>query len=184
LELRYTSGEDFPQLSYFVGGTGPCLVLLHGFPQSGVLWQKVWGALSESFTVIAPDLPGVGGSSFSGRALTMEKMAESVKLILDAEHISEAVIAGHSMGGYVAMAFAELYPKTLQGLCMVHSLATADDEDKKENRRKAIRLIGKGGREAFIKQMMPGLFSEAFKKSHPEVIEGQIKLGCEVPAEA
>jgi len=109
-------------------------------------------------------LPGSGKSSFEGEELSMEDMAESVKLILDEEQVDGAVIAGHSMGGYVTMAFAELYPGRLKGLGLVHSFATEDSEEKKEQRRKSIDLFRKGGKDTFIRQMIPALFSPASKK--------------------
>jgi pimeloyl-ACP methyl ester carboxylesterase len=81
------------------------------------------------------------------------------------------------MGGYVAIAFAELYAKNISGLAFVHSLATADSEEKKEQRRKSIELLKKGGKEPFVRQMMPGLFSEKFKNEHLDEINGQVKEG-------
>lgn len=174
--------DKFPTLAYFKAGKGPAMVLLHGFPENAELWHKVITRLSGSFTVIAPDMPGVGESTFV-EDISMEDMAESVHLILQKENIAKAVIAGHSMGGYVALAFAELYPDTVAGLSLVHSSAAADNEEKKETRRKAIELIKKGGKDGFIKQMIPGLFASSYKEANPEVIREYIERGLQVPAE-
>ncbi|RYD56492.1 MAG: alpha/beta hydrolase [Sphingobacteriales bacterium] len=175
--------ERFPNLCYRKTGNGPAFVLVHGFPENGDLWRKVVPALSESFTVIVPDLPGAGESTFTGD-LSIEDMADSLNLILENEGIDKAVVAGHSMGGYTAFAFAERFKDKLAGLSLVHSTASADDEEKKETRRKSIALIEKGGKDAFIRQMTPNLFSKKFKEEYPEVIEQQVKRGLQLPAES
>jgi pimeloyl-ACP methyl ester carboxylesterase len=163
------------RIHYRKTGAGPALVLLHGFPERSELWQGIEEHLSQSFTIIMPDFPGSGGSILE-RPTSIVEMAECVKDVIDAEGIGKAVIAGHSMGGYVALAFAAAYPGKVAGLSLVHSTASPDDEEKKENRRKSIALIQKGGRNAFINQMIPNLFSEPFKRSHPQVVESCIDM--------
>lgn len=181
-KLRITA-QNFPQLSYLKTGSGPVVMLLHGFPESGDLWREVWPSLSNQFTVIVPDLPGSGESSFDGETVSIEQLAGSVKLIADNEGIREAIIAGHSMGGYVALAFAELYGHMLRGLALVHSTAAADTEEKKETRRKSIELINKGGKEPFIRQMIPALFSTAFKDGN-EALNREIVKGLKLEAKS
>lgn len=177
--------EKFPVLSYRKTGEGPAVVLLHGFPEDGSLWERIWGSLSLHFTVLIPDLPCAGESTYSGTSLTIPDMAESVKLIMDAEDIDRAVLAGHSMGGYTAFNFADMYPERLAGLSAVHSFALADDEAKKDTRRKAIELMKKpGGREAFVKQMIPGLFAKSFKQQHPDMVEQQISRAMKMKTES
>jgi pimeloyl-ACP methyl ester carboxylesterase len=172
----------FPVLSYRKTGEGGAIVLLHGFPEDGDLWSVVRPELAKKFTIIVPDIPGSGASSFSGNDVSIEELAESVKLILDNEGLKKALIVGHSMGGYIAMAFAEKYPDRLSGLSMVHSVASADTEEKKETRRKAIELIRKGAKELFIKQMTPGLFSAAFKEQQPAKVSYQVERGLKLNA--
>ncbi len=162
-----------PRVFYRKMGTGPVVVLLHGFPESGTLWQNIWHELCASFTLIIPDFPGSGNSVLE-RATSIADMAVCVKDILDDEQIDTAVIAGHSMGGYVAFAFAGLYPSTLAGLSLVHSIPLADDDEKKKTRLKAIELIRNGGKNAFISQMIPNLFSPAFKQSKPLAVKVQV----------
>ena len=144
-------------------GAGPVLVLLHGFPESGTLWQNIWDELSVSFTLIIPDFPGSGNSILENET-SIADMAECVKAILDHEGIGRAVVAGHSMGGYVGFAFAGLYPECVAGLSLVHSTPKADDEEKVKMRLKVIELIRNGGKNAFISQMVPNLFAAGFKK--------------------
>ncbi len=101
-------------------------------------------------------------------------MAVCVKTILDNEGIDKTLIAGHSMGGYAAFAFAGLYPAMVAGLSLVHSTPVADDEEKKKTRLKAIELIRNGGKNAFISQMIPNLFSESFKQSNVQAVKEQV----------
>lgn len=172
MEHKQISTDKFSNISYRVGGNGPAIVLLHGFPLDHTLWNDITGLLTEKHTVITPDLPGAGQSSLpADEELSMENMAEAIKDILDAEGVNTAIIAGHSMGGYVSVAFAELFPEKLAGLAFVHSMATADSEEKKEQRRKSIELFNKGGKEPFIRQMVPGLFSERSKQRLSEDIK-------------
>jgi len=165
-------------------GSGPAIVLLHGFPESGVLWQQVWPELAERFTILVPDLPGSGQSGRGREKVTMESMAEVVNGMLEAENIDSAVFAGHSMGGYVSLAFAAKYGQKVKGLSMVHSTAYGDDEEKKNNRRKVIELIRKGGREAFIRQMIPALFSPSTREARPGIVEKQVESGLQLEAES
>ena len=179
-KLHKIFSPGFPVQSYRKMGSGPVIVLLHGFPEDGGLWSGIWDGLCEKFKIIVPDLPGSGGSVWGADNITIEQMAESVKHILDHEEVDMAVIAGHSMGGYTAIAFAELYPERLKGLSMVHSLASADTEEKKETRRKSIELIRKGGKEPFVKQKIPNLFAKAYKEQHPDVIKQQTERGLKL----
>lgn len=179
------SVPGFSQLSFRKKGSGPVLLLLHGFPEDGRLWDEVAPQLQENFTVIVPDLPGSGGSALPDSTLTVEKMAEAILAILKHEGISQAVIAGHSMGGYAALAFADRYPEMLKGLSLVHSTGTADTEEKKEQRRKSAALIRKeGGKEAFVKQMVPGLFASLFQQRYPAAVGKQIDRANEQNAES
>ena len=170
-------------LFYRKMGSGPAIVLLHGFPESGSLWRYVWDDLSANATVIIPDLPGSGNSPLEG-GCSIADMAASVKAILDGEQITRAVIAGHSMGGYVALAFAAMYPSAVAGLSLVHSTPVADDDEKKENRMKVIELVRKGGREAFLKQMVPNLFASTFKLASPELVNEQVTNALAMDADS
>lgn len=177
MNLKTIVTQKFPQLSYTVYGSGEAIVLIHGFPLNGSIWHEVAIEISKKYMVIVPDLPGSGQSTFAGDTLSVEDMAESVHVTLQAEGISKAVFAGHSMGGYAAIAFAELYPQSIAGLAMVHSTAAADTEEKKEQRRKSIALFNKeGGKEPFIRQMIPALFAESTKTTLKEAINTVTEL--------
>lgn len=176
MKAKTINTEKFPSLYYRVSGQGDAIVLLHGFPLDGSIWNKVSEKLSETNTVIVPDIPGSGESMFNGDELSMEDMADAVRAILKEEGIDKAIVAGHSMGGYAALAFAEKFPGMITGLALVHSSATADNDEKKEQRRKSIALFEKGGQDAFIKQMIPTLFAEQNKDRFKEEIEELTEL--------
>lgn len=122
-------------------GKGKAVVLLHGFLGSHKVWGYIAKELSKNYRVIVPDLPGHGKSPFHGGIHSMELLADSVKAVLDELKIKKCVITGHSMGGYAGLAFADLYPDHISGLCLFHSTAYADSEDKKHDRLRAIKLV-------------------------------------------
>jgi pimeloyl-ACP methyl ester carboxylesterase len=164
-------------------GSGPAVVLLHGFPENGTLWRNVWDTLSSSYTLFIPDLPG-SGKSAREKETSMQDMAECVKAMLDAEHVAEAVIAGHSMGGYAALAFAFSYPEMVAGVSLVHSTPAADDEEKRKTRIKSIELIQKGGKKAFISQMVPNLFSTVSRERLSSIINNLVDEGVNMEDES
>jgi pimeloyl-ACP methyl ester carboxylesterase len=169
-----------PEISYSRVGTGPAIVLIHGFPDSGAIWGTISDELRKAFTLFIPDLPGSGATPMPGD-VTIKDMATGIKVILEKEGVNRVVLVGHSMGGYVALAFARLFPEMVAGLSLVHSTAAADDEEKKEARLKVIEIIRKGGRETFIRQLTQNLFSASYRSLHPaEVLlkeEAGLKVG-------
>ncbi len=171
--MSEVSTTFFPRIFYRKMGSGPVAVLLHGFPESGTLWRNVWDDLSTAYTLIIPDLPGAGASELNG-FVSITQMAESIRSILDTEGIDKAVLIGHSMGGYVAFAFADLYPQYVSGLTLVHSTPFADDEEKKETRKKVIDIVEKGGKDAFLRTMVPGLFAEEYVKQNNAAVAEQV----------
>ncbi len=176
---------QFSKLSARMFGTEgkPVVVLVHGFPADGAMWREIVPLLAADFQVLVPDLPGVGNSSFQGEEISIEELADSIAALIDHLQIRKSVIAGHSMGGYIALAFAARYPEKLNGLSLIHSTAKADDNEKKNGRRKSIELIRKGGREAFIEASVPPLFADAFQKAHPEVMKVQQIQAMQVNSE-
>jgi 3-oxoadipate enol-lactonase len=157
--------------AYLEAGAGTPLVLLHGFPLSKAMWQPQVGALATAARVLAPDLPGFGGSRGFDGPPTVEAMADRVAEFLDAVGIREpAVIGGLSMGGYVTLAFARRHAKRLRGLILADTKADPDDETGKANRDKAIALAGEAGPGAVIDQMMPKFVSAETMTRRPEIV--------------
>jgi pimeloyl-ACP methyl ester carboxylesterase len=164
-------------------GKKPAVVLIHGFAENNQVWEQQQAYLSEQFIVIAPDLPGSGQTPLT-EPLSIESMADYVFTALQADGIENAVIIGHSMGGYVALALAEKYPAMIKGLGLFHSTAAPDSEEKKEGRLKSINIIEQYGGEAFIKQALPNMFSPVYKKQHPEQVEAYVSMGLQCPQES
>lgn len=158
---------------YKVEGDGPVVVLIHGVPADSNLWNNQVPVLVD-YKLIIPDLPGSGRSDLPAET-SIDSMAECIKAILDAEAVSEAIMIGHSMGGYITLAFAEEYPSNIKALGLFHSTAYADNEEKKKSRLKNIGFIEKHGSYEFMKQSTPGLFSDTFKKDNGQVVEDMIE---------
>jgi len=177
MNTKTISTKQSSSLHYRIAGEGNALMLVHGFPEDGGLWEKVGEELAKHFKVIIPDIPGSGKSDLVGKDISLEEIAEGLNEILVAENVSKVVLAGHSMGGYAWLAFAERFGNKLAGLSLVHSTALADGEEKKETRRKTIQLIEKGGKKPFVQQMIPSLFSESFKTKFPKKIATQMEHG-------
>src|SRR5690349_9785457 len=144
------------KIFYRIIGEGPAVMLLHGLPFDGSLWKRQLDSLS-GFKFIVPDLPGSGASEMF-EDMSMEGMAEAIKSILDSEQTAFITLIGHSMGGYISLAFAEKYPERLKGLGLFHSTAFADNEERKANRKKGIDFIEKNGAHDFLKTIIPSLF--------------------------
>jgi pimeloyl-ACP methyl ester carboxylesterase len=147
-------------IHYKTEGKGNALVLLHGFTESLEIWDDFSAELSVDFKVICVDLPGHGSSECIGETHTMELMADIIKAILDKEFVDECVMIGHSMGGYVTLAFAEKYPAYMKGLGLFHSSAFPDTPEGKANRTRAIEGIEKNHTE-FLMNFIPDLFAPA-----------------------
>lgn len=169
--ITYQSSKIF----YRTEGKGEPIVFIHGFAEDGTIWNNQIEFLQQYFLLIVPDLPGSGKSitlsTDNNQLSTIEYYADCIKQILTEEKISSCIIIGHSMGGYIALAFAEKYPENLKAFGLFHSTAFADSEEKKTMRRKSIDFINKHGVAEFIKQSTPNLFSASFKEKHPEIIE-------------
>ena len=105
----------------------------------------------------------------------MESLAAVLKQLLDKEGIERCVFIGHSMGGYISLAFAEHYPERMQALGFFHSTAYADSEEKKVNRRKSIEFIRQHGAAPYIRQSTPNLFAEKTREERPSLVEEMIR---------
>ncbi|HTI91041.1 MAG TPA: alpha/beta hydrolase [Puia sp.] len=161
-------------LFYRDEGKGLPVILLHGFAEDGSIWNKQTDQLKANYRLLIPDLPGSGRSSALTDETSMEKMAEDLVLMLDREDLQHCVLIGHSMGGYISLAFAEKYPERLRGLGLFHSTAYADTEEKRSARRKSIDFIQKNGSSPFIRQSTPNLFAPETRKDHPELVNEMI----------
>jgi len=154
-------------------GKGRVVVLLHGFLGSHQIWESTIQSLSKSFRVIAIDLPGHGNTDCFGYVHTMELLAKSVKAVMDSLRLKKYVIIGHSMGGYAGLAFADMYPDNLKGLCLYNSSAYADSDEKKRDRTRSIKVV-KANHKIFTTEVIKNLFAtKNFKYLKDEIAFAQ-----------
>lgn len=157
-------------LNYQISGNGKeNLVLLHGFMENLFVWDHLVHDLSSEFKIIRIDLPGHGQSKIYDEVHTMEFMAEKVNEVMEFLHLSEFHIVGHSMGGYVSLAFATLFPEKLKSLTLFFSTFMADSEEKKDIRERSLRVI-KENFKTYVNAGVPTFFGPFEKeKLHEEI---------------
>jgi pimeloyl-ACP methyl ester carboxylesterase len=165
-------------ISYTEAGQGEPLVLIHAFPTDKELWSLQIEGLKKYFRVIAIDLWGFGQSTDTdGNAVTMTEYADQVKELLDQLHIQKAVIGGESMGGYIALAFLEKYPRSVSGLVLSDTQAIADSEEAKVKREATARDVLAHGTEQLISGFMPKALTpqanDQIRKSLMKIVESQ-----------
>ncbi len=182
MQTKNISFQNLP-VYYSVSGAGPSVVLLHGFGEHCGVWKHQVSFLKKHFKVLIPDIPGSGKSAFIPGA-DIETYAEVIKEILDAENTNNNIdtrvtLIGHSMGGYISLAFAEKYPQYLNAFGLFHSSAFADNEEKKQARRRSIKFIQSQGAQEFLKTSIPGLFAENFVTKYPDKIAELVEGGKE-----
>jgi len=162
------------KLCYTVCGQGAPVVLVHGFAEDSDVWKHQRQELSKHYRLIMPDLPGAGASALTD-AFSMELGADYIRQVLDQENIARAIVIGHSMGGYITLAFAEKYADRLQAFGLFHSTAWPDSEEKKTSRQRGVEFIRTHGSHEFLKQSIPNLFSPGSRISMDEEIKGMIE---------
>ena len=156
-------------LAFSERGQGPALVLLHAFPLSRALWDKVVPRI-DGWRVITPDLPGFGASTTP--VPTIDAMADAVASMLDRCGVQTAVVGGCSMGGYVALAFAERYPQRVAGLVLADTKASADPEDVRQHRdRVAAQVETSASTQALAVTMPETLLGATTRAEQPELVE-------------
>jgi pimeloyl-ACP methyl ester carboxylesterase len=162
-------------IGYRSFGEGPAVVLLHGFGEDGTVWDAQVNHI-PGYRLLVPDLPGTGNSDLL-QDMTMEGMADAVFTLLETLTGKEPVtLVGHSMGGYITLAFAERYPQKLRSFGLFHSTAYADSEEKKATRRKGIEFIEQHGGPSFLKTTIPNLYSPTNRERLSYILQKHISL--------
>lgn len=176
------------ELAYARRGKGTPLVLLHGFPLDHHLWDEVSSLLEDTFDLILPDLRGFGESTTLDTPYTMDDYASDIAGLLDQLGIQKAAVAGHSMGGYVALAFARLYPERVSGLALVSSQVLADPPDRKAGRYKSAADVAEKGIGGVVEAMtskftsdprLQNLARAMMEKQQPAAYIGALKAMAE-----
>lgn len=173
---------------YFRQGSGQPVVLLHGFGEDSSIFYSQVAVLKDVCEVIVPDLPGSGRSELfikdDKKDVTLTNYADWLHAFLEQLELQQVIVLGHSMGGYLALAYAEKYGSNLKGFGLLHSTAFADSEEKKETRRKAIKIIESYGSYSFLRSTIPNLFAAGFKQQHPNVVNDLIEKGSSFQPQA
>ena len=157
------------EIAYDDTGSGPALVLLHGYPFNRSLWRDQVELLSQSHRVITPDLRGHGESEVA--PATMEGMARDIESLMQILEIPPAVIGGLSMGGYVTLAFYRLFPQRVRGLVLADTRASADTAEAKQTRAQQAELALKEGMAGITADMMPKLLRAETLAERPDIVE-------------
>ncbi|RKS55247.1 pimeloyl-ACP methyl ester carboxylesterase [Gillisia mitskevichiae] len=158
------------KLFYRSIGTGNPLLLLHGFLESSSIWDPFVEELSKRRQVITIDLPGHGKSGSLEEVHSMDLMADAVFNVLQQLKTEQVTIIGHSMGGYVSLAFCKKFPILTKGLVLLNSTPEPDNEDRKKNRDRAIKII-KNNKESYVSMAISNLLSEKNRTCFPKELE-------------
>lgn len=154
------------------------VVLLHGYGEDSTVWQEFIKLLDPKNEYITPDF------SRKKDCFSIPEYADWLKKEFDKLKIENAVIIGHSMGGYISLEFASNYPEKVIGLGLFHSSAAADSEEKKEARDKTIQFLIKHDTDYYIKHFYPNMFSEEFRTKKKKLLEENIERFSKIPNEA
>lgn len=159
-------------LVYKTVGSGDPVMFVHGFGEDSSIWKNQVEHLKNRFQLIIVDLPEKEDED----EWTLPYFAGLLKDILDKENIPLCTLIGHSMGGYITLAFADKYPDRLKGFGLVHSSAYADSDEKIATRRKGIAFIQENGAAPFLDTMIPNLFSSLTREKNPGLVNESKKV--------
>lgn len=155
------------ELSYTEMGQGTPVVLVHGFPLDHTIWMPVAEGLKDEARIIMPDLRGAGKSPETNETYTMRLLAEDILALIDRLKLEKVILVGHSMGGYVALAFAYAYPGRISGLGLIATQADADAPERRQGRLVTAREVKRRGVRFVADGMAP-------KLTHNEDLQKQL----------
>lgn len=165
---------------YTKKGKGESIILLHGFLENVIMWDAFVDDLAKTHQVVCIDLLGHGKTDCIGYIHTMTDMAEAVFAVLKTEKINKIKCVGHSMGGYVALALAELYPEIFTSLCLMNSSFEADDDERKTQRKRANTLV-KNNFENMVRMSFSNLFAPKSKKRFLQEFNNALSIALKTP---
>lgn len=178
----YDYGID--QLAYFDTGKAPVTILLiHGFGEDHTIWEKQIAFLAPHFRIIAPNLPGVHCKTLPlhhSQEPTIRNYVEVMHELMHHLHIEKYYVMGHSMGGYIGLAFADYYVNHVIGLGLIHSTTYADSDAKKASRMKVAEFLEEFGTSKYLETATANLFGNKFKSEHPDQIQHIIDSAHEI----
>lgn len=165
---------------YTDSGKGPAVVLIHGFLENTTMWNVIIPELSKRNRVIAIDLLGHGKSDCIGYTHSMELFAETLEAVLKKVRIRKCVLVGHSLGGYVALAFAAKHPKRVKGLCLMNSTSNEDTADRKLLRTRANKMVHKNFSN-LVRMSFTNLFSEESRIVFKDQMKNALSEAMQTP---
>jgi pimeloyl-ACP methyl ester carboxylesterase len=171
------------KINYSDTGQGSTVVLVHGYLETSEIWESFAKRLSEHFRVITIDLPGHGDSELPDNADSLEFIASVIKDLIDSLRSGKVYLAGHSLGGYITLAFLDLYPEKLNGYCLFHSQPLPDTPESREKREKEIKLVSEGKKDSFISDNIKRLFAEFNLDKLKEAVKRSINIASNVSSE-
>ncbi|GKU80966.1 alpha/beta fold hydrolase [Niallia sp. NCCP-28] len=178
MKTMIISGKE---VAYQEAGKGKTIILIHGFCGNAEYWENVMPLLTN-FHVVAIELRGHGKTSYNGESFLIEDLAKDIQCFLDKKELADVYMFGHSLGGYVTLAFAELFPEALAGFGLIHSTAYPDTEQGKEGRLTAIKKIQDVGMAEFVDGLIPNLFSDDSIRTKKEEVEKAKEIGYKTDA--
>ena len=182
----YHYGED--ELAYFDTGKSqlPTLLLIHGFGEDHCIWKAQIQYLSEFYRIIAPNLPGVHCKPLTihhSHQPQINLYVEVLHELMHHLHIEQYYVMGHSMGGYIGLAFADYYTNHVMGLGLIHSTTYADSDAKKASRMKVAEFLEEHGTLKYLETATANLFANPFKEQHPDKIQTVIDSASDISKE-
>jgi len=150
--------------------SGIPLIFIHGFCEDNRMWDEFIKLFPLNVRIIRPDLPGFGQSGLPDGEITIDIYAEAVHEILKQEKIANCILVEHSMGGYTALSFIERYADMLLGIVMFHSTAFADDDNKKQDRSRAIDFLNTHPKEIYVDEVYSKLFAPDFYTKNMQLV--------------
>lgn len=170
-------------VTYTDQGQGRAIVLLHGYLLTKEAWQPLAAILTPEFRVIAVDLPGHGDSEVAGGIHTMDFLAEAVRAVIIHAGEERVILAGHSMGGYATLAFAEKYPELLAGYVLFHSHPWADAPETIEKRKREIEVVRAGKKDIMYPPNISNMFADENVGRMAAQLERLKENASRIPAE-
>jgi pimeloyl-ACP methyl ester carboxylesterase len=177
--IHYNDGKIY----YSDIGGGDIIVLLHGYFETSDIWTGFAKKLSSAYRVISVDLPGHGLSKVYSECHTVEFMAGAVKCLLDNLNIKKIFLAGHSMGGYVTLAFVDLYPGMLKGYCLFHSHPFEDSMETLEKREKEIKVVRSGKKYLLYPENISMMYASENTGKFREALQRSKDIASTIPDE-
>jgi pimeloyl-ACP methyl ester carboxylesterase len=171
------------KIHYYDAGQGDTIVLIHGYLETSEIWSGLSDKLSRKFRIISVDLPGHGLSDLFRETITMEYLASILKELLDELRIEKIFLAGHSLGGYVALAFLELFPERLSGYCLFHSHPFADSPEAIIKREREIKIVLAGKKDLMYPENVSMMFADKNLSHFTDEILRSKKIASLISAE-